>query len=306
MTTTTARAATTPAPTLPTDVQARLEEHAFSETAREVGGILIGTLVQGGVEITASIPALRAAGAATHVTFTHEVWADVLDTVESDHPGQQIVGWYHTHPGFGLFLSEYDLFIHRNFFTDERMVALVVDPLAGELGWFGWESGDVVKTATQPTATTAVQRKSDVRAAESRTRSRRRSRSLAVAGVVLVSGIAGYAASSVINDPAEEIAAYQPTIADQEALISALEADADPAPETPTPAPTPKQSDVVTDPEDGTATVLYEVQAGDSWWSIAETFLGDGSRYGELVAANDGVELHPGATVLVPSVPVAD
>jgi len=30
---------------------------------------------------------------------------------------KKIVGWYHSHPGFGIFLSEYDLFIHRNFFT---------------------------------------------------------------------------------------------------------------------------------------------------------------------------------------------
>ncbi len=31
-------------------------------------------------------------------------------------PNIDIVGWYHTHPSFGIFLSHHDLFIHQNFF----------------------------------------------------------------------------------------------------------------------------------------------------------------------------------------------
>jgi hypothetical protein len=41
------------------------------------------------------------------------------------------VGWYHTHPGFGVEFSEMDLFIQRNFFSGPTQIALVTDPLSG-------------------------------------------------------------------------------------------------------------------------------------------------------------------------------
>jgi hypothetical protein len=43
----------------------------------------------------------------------------------------QIVGWYHSHPGFGVEFSEMDLFIHRNFFPGPGQIAYVTDPLGG-------------------------------------------------------------------------------------------------------------------------------------------------------------------------------
>src|SRR5438552_2882499 len=131
-------------PVLTPELGDEIEAHAFSETAKEVGGILVGTLTGNGVHLVGAIPALKAEGAAAHVTFTHEVWADVMKTVDEKFAGQQVVGWYHTHPSFGLFLSEYDLFIHRNFFSEPRMVALVIDPVAGDLAWFG-HAGDEIK-----------------------------------------------------------------------------------------------------------------------------------------------------------------
>src|SRR5690606_30093094 len=40
------------------------------------------------------------------------------------------------HPNFGVFMSDYDVFIHKNFFPDPAMVALVVDQMRGQAGWF--------------------------------------------------------------------------------------------------------------------------------------------------------------------------
>jgi proteasome lid subunit RPN8/RPN11 len=50
-----------------------------------------------------------------------------------------MVGWYHTHPGFGIFLSGMDLFIHQNFFTQIWHVAYVLDPRARTSGFFCWD-----------------------------------------------------------------------------------------------------------------------------------------------------------------------
>ena len=49
-----------------------------------------------------------------------------------------MVGWYHTHPGVGIFLSGMDLFIHQNFFTQMWHVAYVLDPRARTSGFFCW------------------------------------------------------------------------------------------------------------------------------------------------------------------------
>jgi hypothetical protein len=46
----------------------------------------------------------------------------------------QIVGWYHSHPGYGVEFSEMDVFIQKNFFSSPTQVGLVTDPLGGHLG----------------------------------------------------------------------------------------------------------------------------------------------------------------------------
>jgi hypothetical protein len=51
------------------------------------------------------------------------------------------VGWYHTHPDYGIFLSGQDLFIHRNFFDQPLQVAYVVDPIRQTRGFFQWRDG---------------------------------------------------------------------------------------------------------------------------------------------------------------------
>lgn len=43
------------------------------------------------------------------------------------------MGWYHSHPGFGVEFSELDVFIQRNFFSSPTQIALVMDPLDGQV-----------------------------------------------------------------------------------------------------------------------------------------------------------------------------
>jgi hypothetical protein len=46
------------------------------------------------------------------------------------------VGWYHTHPRMGIFLSGYDTWLHDHFFPHPWQVALVVEPHTGAGGFF--------------------------------------------------------------------------------------------------------------------------------------------------------------------------
>ncbi len=127
---------------------ARIVEHSVSDVAHEVGGVLVGGhYVDNGtdfIEIEGFLNADYAEGRAASFKFTHRTWEDITRRVERQHAGKLLVGWHHSHPGYGVFLSHYDTFIHENFFNVEWQVALVVDPVRMELGFFQWQAGRIV------------------------------------------------------------------------------------------------------------------------------------------------------------------
>lgn len=132
-------------PGLTRRVGGAIYDHIFDNDGHEVGGVLVGVMGDGPMPVvTGSIAALEARGERASVTFTHEAWSSIHQQLERDFPDAQIVGWYHSHPGFGIFLSSHDLFIHQNFFADPRQIAYVVDPHAGTEGVFGWRDGEIV------------------------------------------------------------------------------------------------------------------------------------------------------------------
>lgn len=114
---------------------ADLIAHAKESLEAEVCGVLVGQVCRdaGGpfVDVGDIIRGSAAAQGATHVTFTQATWDAIHQVLERVHPKQRIVGWYHTHPGFGVEFSEMDIFIQRNFFPAPTQIALVTDPMTG-------------------------------------------------------------------------------------------------------------------------------------------------------------------------------
>lgn len=125
-----------------------IRQHARAHMKTEVCGVLIGEQRGEVVEVQASIEALNAAQAGTHVTFTQDAWEEIYRVKDEKYPEHRIVGWYHSHPGFGVFLSEHDTFIHKNFFSAPNQVAWVYDPHTDEEGCFGWFDGRIERIAT--------------------------------------------------------------------------------------------------------------------------------------------------------------
>ncbi len=126
-----------------------IEEHAASSPGNEVGGVLLGNVYRSGgsdyVRIDDRLAARNAEERRSALTFTHETWKALNAEREARRPDLRIVGWYHTHPGLGVFLSENDQFINRNFFRDDMMLALVVDPVASERAFFQWSGDHMLK-----------------------------------------------------------------------------------------------------------------------------------------------------------------
>jgi proteasome lid subunit RPN8/RPN11 len=123
-----------------------MQAHALSSLDREVAGVMVGGRPEKQpdgryvVHIIDSIAAKYTVMNGASVTYTADSWRYLNDTMAERYPNETavMVGWYHTHPGFGIFLSGMDLFIHQNFFTQVWHVAYVLDPRARTSGFFGW------------------------------------------------------------------------------------------------------------------------------------------------------------------------
>lgn len=123
-----------------------MQAHALSSLDREVAGVMIGPRPEKQpdgryvVRIIDSIAAKYTVMQGASVTYTPDSWRYLNDTLMERYPDETavMVGWYHTHPGFGIFLSGMDMFIHQNFFTQIWHIAYVLDPRARSSGFFCW------------------------------------------------------------------------------------------------------------------------------------------------------------------------
>lgn len=124
-----------------------IERHALRDTRVELGGILLGKECvdeasgRPFVLIVKSLEAKHYENTQASFTYTHDSWEEITRERDRLHPDLDIVGWYHTHPDFGIFLSGHDLFIHRHFFAQPLQVAYVVDPIRQTRGFFRWRDG---------------------------------------------------------------------------------------------------------------------------------------------------------------------
>jgi proteasome lid subunit RPN8/RPN11 len=126
-----------------------IERHALRDTSVELGGILLGKEClddetgQPFVWVTESLEAKHYENTQASFTYTHDSWEEITRERDRLHPDLDVVGWYHTHPDFGIFLSGHDQFIHHNFFAQRLQVAYVVDPVRQTRGFFQWRDGQL-------------------------------------------------------------------------------------------------------------------------------------------------------------------
>jgi proteasome lid subunit RPN8/RPN11 len=119
----------------------RICVHSVSDMKNEVGGFLVGQWCLDEtsgqfVVIEHALPARFTRQGSVYLTFTQDSLVDIHDQIDTNYKGQKIVGWYHTHPSMGVFLSHYDTWLHSNFFPEPWQVALVVEPVKSTGGFF--------------------------------------------------------------------------------------------------------------------------------------------------------------------------
>ncbi|MCJ7511924.1 MAG: hypothetical protein MUO23_03010 [Anaerolineales bacterium] len=116
--------------------------HAGSDLGHEVGGALAGrwkadtATRQPYLVIEAVLPARHTRQGPAFLTFTQDSLVALNDELDERYPGRRMVGWYHTHPRMGVFLSDHDVWIHEHFFSEPWQVALVIEPVSRAGGFF--------------------------------------------------------------------------------------------------------------------------------------------------------------------------
>lgn len=117
-----------------------IEDHCFGNASHEVCGVLVGfTYEEKGNPCTRIVGAIEGQHAREEqmsVTFTHQTWDAVHVALAKRTDKARVVGWYHSHPDFGIFYSAPDIFVHSNFFGSAGQVGLVIDPIRNERGVF--------------------------------------------------------------------------------------------------------------------------------------------------------------------------
>jgi len=134
-----------PAVFLNSAVLSNLQQFSTSDMIHELGGVLIGKVGKASrrmfVEIKDFIPASKGISRRASFEFTNQAQQEIHEVLQQKYADQRVLGWFHTHPGYGIFLSSADQFIDQNYFNEPYHIAMVIDPTKPEIeiGVFIWD-----------------------------------------------------------------------------------------------------------------------------------------------------------------------
>lgn len=120
--------------------------HVLSNQSVEVAGVLLGSwprLQANGryqVHVIDAIVARHTRSSPAEVEWTADSWKHCEENRLARYPEGTVVvvGWYHTHPGHGIFFSPQDVSLHAAVFTEPWQIGLVLDPKQRTADFFSW------------------------------------------------------------------------------------------------------------------------------------------------------------------------
>lgn len=130
----------------------KIEEHAKKTPNVEIGGLLAGeAYLHEGVTYTEVIGYVTnqdsspgAQSSRTHFHFNGDIWAALNFQKDLQYDELLTVGWFHSHPNHGIFLSQgQDTDVHEKAFYLPWQIAVVYDPVRHQGGIFTWQDGRI-------------------------------------------------------------------------------------------------------------------------------------------------------------------
>merc|ERR1712159_567037 len=114
----------------------KMLKHGRAGVPMEVMGLMLGEFVDEYTVRVIDVFAMPQSGTGVSVEAVDPVFqTKMLDMLEQVGRPEMVVGWYHSHPGFGCWLSGVDINTQQSFEQlNERAVAVVVDPIQSVKG----------------------------------------------------------------------------------------------------------------------------------------------------------------------------
>merc|ERR1712062_77287 len=109
----------------------KMLKHGRAGVPMEVMGLMLGEFVDEYTVRVIDVFAMPQSGTGVSVEAVDPVFqARMLDMLRQTGLPEMVVGWYHSHPGFGCWLSGVDINTQQSFEAlSERAVAVVIDPI---------------------------------------------------------------------------------------------------------------------------------------------------------------------------------
>ncbi|CAF4735898.1 unnamed protein product [Rotaria socialis] len=114
----------------------KMLKHGRAGVPMEVMGLMLGEFIDDYTVRVVDVFAMPQSGTGVSVEAVDPVFqAKMLDMLKQTGRPEMVVGWYHSHPGFGCWLSGVDMNTQQSFeaLTD-RAVAVVIDPIQSVKG----------------------------------------------------------------------------------------------------------------------------------------------------------------------------
>lgn len=114
----------------------KMLKHGRAGVPMEVMGLMLGEFVDEYTVRVIDVFAMPQSGTGVSVEAVDPVFqTKMLDNLKQTGRPEMVVGWYHSHPGFGCWLSGVDINTQQSFEAlTERAVAVVVDPIQSVKG----------------------------------------------------------------------------------------------------------------------------------------------------------------------------
>ncbi|KAI6192769.1 hypothetical protein M3Y94_01318900 [Aphelenchoides besseyi] len=114
----------------------KMLKHARSGVPMEVMGLMLGEFVDDYTISVLDVFAMPQSGTGVSVEAVDPVFqTKMLDMLKRTGREEMVVGWYHSHPGFGCWLSSTDISTQQSFEAlSARAVAVVIDPVQSVRG----------------------------------------------------------------------------------------------------------------------------------------------------------------------------
>ena len=114
----------------------KMLKHGKAGIPLEVMGLMLGDYVDEYTVKCIDVFAMPQSGTETTIEAIDEAFqAKMVEMLKQTGRNEIVVGWYHSHPGFGCFLSSVDVQTQKSFEKlDDRFVAVVVDPIQSVKG----------------------------------------------------------------------------------------------------------------------------------------------------------------------------